>query len=69
MSEDAQRARVHGIEIYYEIHGTGPRLLFIGGSGGDLRHKPGVFEGPLVREFEVLSYDQRGLGRTDRPAG
>lgn len=69
MSGDGKRALVRGIEIYYEIAGTGPRLLFIGGSGGDLRHKPGVFEGPLVREFEVLSYDQRGLGRTDRPAG
>ncbi len=63
------KQRVRGIEIYHEIHGQGPRLLFIGGSGGDLRHKPGVFEGPLVQEFEVLSYDQRGLGRTDQPDG
>ena len=63
------RERVRNIEIYYEIHGQGPRLLFIGGSGGDLRHKPGVFEGPLVQEFEVLSYDQRGLGRSERPNG
>ena len=61
--------RVRGIEVYYEIHGAGPRLLFIGGSGGDLRHKPGVFDGPLVEHFEVLSYDQRGLGRSERPPG
>lgn len=58
---------IRGIRIYYEIHGSGPRLLYIGGSGGDLRQKPSVFEGPLVRNFEVLSYDQRGLGRTDAP--
>jgi 3-oxoadipate enol-lactonase len=63
------KARVRDIDIYYEIHGAGPRLLFIGGSGGDLRQKPGVFDGPLVRDFEVLSYDQRGLGRSGRPAG
>ncbi len=63
------KERVRDIEIYYEIHGSGRNLLFIGGSGGDLRQKPGVFEGPLVQEFEVLSYDQRGLGRTDRPEG
>jgi len=63
------RQRVRDIEIYHEIHGQGPRVLFIGGSGGDLRHKPGVFEGPLVRDFEVLAYDQRGLGRTDLPDG
>jgi 3-oxoadipate enol-lactonase len=60
---------VRDIEIYYEIHGEGPPLLFIGGSGGDLRQKPGVFDGPLPGAFEVLSYDQRGLGRSDRPPG
>ena len=63
------KARVRGIDIYYEIHGEGPRLLFIGGSGGDLRQKPAVFDGPLARRFEVLSYDQRGLGRTDQLPG
>lgn len=61
--------RVRELEIYYEIHGSGPRLFFIGGSGGDLRDKPGVFDGPLTRRFEVLSFDQRGLGRTDAPEG
>jgi len=61
--------RVRDLEVYYEIHGSGPRLFYIGGSGGDLRDKPNVFDGPLVREFEVLSFDQRGLGRTDAPEG
>jgi 3-oxoadipate enol-lactonase len=44
-------------------------LFFIGGSGGDLRDKPGVFDGPLTRHFEVLSFDQRGLGQSDVPEG
>ena len=61
--------RIRDVEMYYEIHGSGPRLFFIGGSGGDLRDKPNVFDGPLTRHFEVLSYDQRGLGRTDVPVG
>jgi len=61
--------RVRDIEIYYEIHGSGPRLFFIGGSGGDLRDKPGVFDGPLTRNFTVLSFDQRGLGQSDAPDG
>jgi 3-oxoadipate enol-lactonase len=61
--------RVRDIDVHYEIHGSGPRLLYIGGSGGDLRQKPGVFDGPLVRQFEVLSYDQRGLGQTSTPPG
>jgi 3-oxoadipate enol-lactonase len=63
------KVRVRDLDVYYEVHGAGPRLLFIGGSGGDLRQKPRVFDGPLVRRFEVLSYDQRGLGQTDRPPG
>jgi len=61
--------RVRDIEIYYEIHGSGPRLFFIGGSGGDLRDEPNVFDGPLTKNFEVLSFDQRGLGRSDAPQG
>jgi len=57
----------NGIEIYYERAGSGPPLLFISGTGGDLRTKPNVFDGPLPKRFEVLAYDQRGLGRTEKP--
>lgn len=57
------------IELYYEIAGSGPRLLFISGTGGDLRTRPNVFDGPLARRFEVLAYDQRGLGRSAVPPG
>jgi 3-oxoadipate enol-lactonase len=53
--------------MYYEIRGSGPRLLFISGTGGDLRRSPNAFDSPLPKHFEVLSYDQRGLGQTDRP--
>jgi 3-oxoadipate enol-lactonase len=58
---------VRHIRMYYEIHGTGPRLFFINGTGGDLRRKPGIFDSPLARHFEILAHDQRGLGQTDRP--
>jgi 3-oxoadipate enol-lactonase len=59
--------KVDDIEIYHERAGAGPPLLFISGTGGDLRNRPGVFEGPLARTFDLLAYDQRGLGRTDKP--
>lgn len=59
--------RANGIEIYYELAGEGPRLLFISGTGGDLRNKPNVFDGALGRSFQVLAYDQRGLGRSEKP--
>lgn len=58
---------VRDINIYYEIHGDGPRVLFISGTGGDLRNQPNVFAGPLSKSFHTLAYDQRGLGQTDKP--
>jgi len=59
--------RTPQIEIYYEQAGIGPPVLFISGTGGDLRLKPNVFDGPLSRHFQVTAYDQRGLGQTDKP--
>ena len=55
------------IELHYETAGAGPPLLFISGTGGDLRVRPNVLDGPLTKNFEVLAYDQRGLGRSDKP--
>ena len=60
-------AQVGEIEIQYELGGSGPRLLYISGTGGDLRLRPGVFEGPLPGRFEVLAFDQRGMGRSSKP--
>ena len=56
-----------GIQIHYELGGKGQQLLFISGTGGDLRNRPNVFDGPLTEHFEVLSYDQRGLGQSEKP--
>lgn len=60
-------AKIGDIEIYHERTGEGPRLLFISGTGGDLRAKPNVFDGPLPKHFDLLAYDQRGLGRSSKP--
>ena len=63
------RATVGDIALHYERGGraSGPRVLLISGSGGDLRQKPSVLEGPLAATFDLLAYDQRGLGRSDKP--
>ena len=53
--------------MYYEVRGEGPRLLYISGTGGDLRQKPNVFDSPIVKQFKILTYDQRGLGQTSKP--
>lgn len=62
---------VRDIDIYYERQGSnlpsGPRLLYISGTGGDLRRKPNIFDSPLAAHFDILAYDQRGLGQSSRP--
>lgn len=42
-------------------------MLFISGTGGDLRQSPSIFDSFLARHFQILAYDQRGLGLSDRP--
>lgn len=61
-------AQTHRIKLYYERAGTGQRLLFLSGTRGDLRHRPRIIDGLPTNDFEVLAYDQRGLGRSEKPA-
>jgi 3-oxoadipate enol-lactonase len=61
------RIDANGVSLYYELGGAGPRFLCISGTGGDLRQKPGITDGPLGAAFEVLAYDQRGLGQSSVP--
>ncbi len=63
------RAALGGVEIYYERAGSGPPLLLISGTGGDLRPPPRVFDAPWARAFDVAAYDQRGLGQSSIPPG
>lgn len=62
-------AHVGELSVWYDRRGAGRPVLFISGTGGDLRTKPGVFDGPLGRTqgLDVLAYDQRGLGQTSKP--
>jgi 3-oxoadipate enol-lactonase len=41
--------------------------LFIGGTGGDLRRPETRYYGPLAERFDLLVYDQRGMGRSAKP--
>lgn len=57
---------VGDIDVYYEIHGEGPPLVFIGGLGVDLTvFTP--FTDLLANDFRVITFDNRGAGRTDKP--
>ncbi len=59
---------LNGIDIYLERSGSGPRLLFLNGSGGTLdRMRPLL--GAASARFDLVAHDQRGLGRTSIPPG
>ena len=59
--------RSDDIDIFYEVKGTGPNLLFISGTGADLRKRPSIFDSSIPDLFTLASYDQRGLGQSGKP--
>ena len=61
------RITANGLDMHYERTGEGPRLLFISGTGADLRARPNMLDGPFARAFDLVAYDQRGLGQTEKP--
>ena len=53
-----------GARLTYERAGSGPALLHIGGTGGDLRRPPHPLAWPGAKRFDQVAYDHRGLGRS-----
>jgi len=56
--------QVPGALIQYERAGSGPPLLYLSGTGSDLRRPPGPFTWPQAAQFDQIAYDHRGLGRS-----
>ncbi len=58
----------NGIKIQYEIHGEGTPLILIAGLGYPAWqwHRMLPY---LAAHFEVITFDNRGVGETDKPAG
>jgi pimeloyl-ACP methyl ester carboxylesterase len=61
-------ARVSDVNIYYERHGTGQPLLWIGGLGANLREIAYLIDA-YSRHFEFIAFEARGCGRSDTPEG
>ena len=63
---EMSRARVNGIDIYYELHGEGAPLVMIMGLRRNIewwyRQIP-----VLGRHYQLLVFDNRGAGRSDKP--
>tara|TARA_Y100001970_G_scaffold267935_1_gene358604 strand:- start:66220 stop:67047 length:828 start_codon:yes stop_codon:yes gene_type:complete len=60
------KVSANGINIYYELMGKGEPLALIGGSLFGRQNFGMVWEG-LSKHFQLISYDQRGYGQSDRP--
>lgn len=58
--------RVNNINMYYKIHREGKPLVLIGGLGIDLS-EPGSISHWLAQRYQVLTFDNRGAGRTSKP--
>ena len=56
------------MKIAWERHGAGPPLLLIQGLGYARWGWEPVVE-PLARSFDVILFDNRGIGESDAPAG
>jgi 3-oxoadipate enol-lactonase len=56
-------APVNGIELYYEVHGSGPPLVFAHGSGGN--HLSWWQQVPFFSEYyQCITFDHRSFGVT-----
>ena len=61
------KVSVNGCELYYEVHGQGDPLVLIMGLRRNVewwyRQIPALSE-----KFQVIAFDNRGAGRSDKPA-
>jgi 3-oxoadipate enol-lactonase len=59
-------AEVNGVNLYYEINGSGPPVIQIGGAVNG--HEGYALITPHMQEhFTVIDFDHRGYGASDRP--
>lgn len=68
MTQNKGKVRANGIEIYYEIAGTGPHLVLIEGLGV----ATWIWEKQVPefsKRFTTVVYDNRGVGKSEKPAG
>lgn len=62
------RVEANGVELFYELAGSGEPLVLVHGSWGDHHHWLPVLPA-LTACFRVLVYDRRGHSRSERPPG
>jgi pimeloyl-ACP methyl ester carboxylesterase len=61
------KVKVNDIQLYHEVHGQGEPLVLIMGLGASTLGWD-MQVPALSREFQVIAFDNRGSGRSDKPA-
>jgi 3-oxoadipate enol-lactonase len=63
------KTQVNGIDLYYEVHGEGPTIVFAHGAGGN--HLSWWQQVPVfARQYGCVTFDHRGFGQSpDIPNG
>lgn len=58
---------INDVKLHYEVQGSGDPLLMVMGLGSSSASwDPGLIA-DLARQFRVITYDNRGTGRSDKP--
>jgi 3-oxoadipate enol-lactonase len=60
-------AKVDGVSLRYEIHGRGDPILMVMGLGASSASWDPELIAELARTFQVVTYDNRGTGLSDKP--
>ncbi|MDO9536706.1 MAG: alpha/beta hydrolase [Thermoplasmata archaeon] len=58
--------KVNDISINYEIHGKGEPIVLIAGLGTEISVYKKMIR-PLLEKYKLLVFDNRGVGRSDKP--
>lgn len=66
-SATTKSVQANGLTFHIGVAGSGPKVLFLTGSNADLRRINTPLNSPLVDQFTVLTFDQRGMGQTEKP--
>jgi 3-oxoadipate enol-lactonase len=61
-----ERARINGVELAYELQGSGMPLVLIHGAQGDQTMFTDLAS-RFAERFRVLTFDQRGSGLSEKP--
>jgi len=60
------KVKVNGINLYYEIYGSGESVVFVAGLAAD-HNIWGTVLSEFSKKYQVIIFDNRGIGQSDHP--